>query len=192
MNNAPNRTLSIGFLNVISISEKPSVSASGETASFISCIPYISTANPTMIVPMSCRFFFLLIISIAIPIKAMMGAKFSGFSIETAMLSLLMPAVLSSHAVNVVPILEPIITPTVCSSCIMPELTSPTSMTVRADDDCTAMVIPAPSARLLTGFEVIFFSVLSSLPPATFSRLFDITCIPKRKNANPPHRVHIE
>jgi len=34
----------------------------------------------------------------------------------------------------------------------MPELTSPTSITVRADDDCTAIVIPAPSARL---FELI-------------------------------------
>ena len=121
-----------------------------------------------------------------------MGAKFSGFSIEISMLSLLMPAVLNSHAVSVVPTFEPMITPTVCSSCMMPEFTSPTSITVIADEDWTAIVIPAPSARLLNGFDVIFLRVASSLPPAIFSKLCDITCIPKRKNASPPHRVHIE
>ena len=37
----------------------------------------------------------------------------------------------------------------------MPELTRPTSMTVIAEDDWIAMVMPAPSARLAKGFEVI-------------------------------------
>ena len=39
------------------------------------------------------------------------------------------------HGVNVVPILEPIITPMVCDIFIIPELTKPTSITVTALDD---------------------------------------------------------
>ena len=55
-----------------------------------------------------------------------------------------------------------------------------------------AMVMPAPRSRLLKGLEVSFFRVSSSFPPAIFSRLEDIMCIPNRKNARPPHRVNTE
>ena len=55
-----------------------------------------------------------------------------------------------------------------------------------------AIVITAPRIRLLPGLEVSVFSMSSSLPPATFSRLPDITCIPKRKKASPPQSVIIE
>ena len=51
------------------------------------------------------------------------------------MLSPLMPERESIHAVRVVPMLPPSITLTVCSSCIMPLFTRPTSITVRAEDD---------------------------------------------------------
>ena len=84
----------------------------------------------------------------------------------------------SSHAVSVVPILEPIITPMVCRSSITPEFTRPTSITVIAEEDWMAMVIPAPSKRLLIGLEVMRLSSFSSLPPAIFSRLLDITVMP--------------
>ena len=53
VNNAPNSTLSMGFLKAVIRFEKPSISARGETAFFISSIPNISTAKPTMIVPIS-------------------------------------------------------------------------------------------------------------------------------------------
>ena len=39
------------------------------------------------------------------------------------------------QAVRVVPILEPMMTPTVCPSSITPEFTSPTSITVMAEED---------------------------------------------------------
>ena len=192
VNSAPIATLTTGFLKAVRRSVKPGRSASGLTAFFISSMPYISTAKPTRIVPISCRFLFFEIISMIMPARATNGAKCSGLSIEIRMLSLFIPAVLRSHAVSVVPMFEPIITPTVCSSCIIPEFTSPTSITVIAEEDCTAMVIPAPRARLLNGFEVIFFRVISSFPPAIFSRYCDMMCIPKRKNANPPQSVHTE
>ena len=53
VNTAPSRTLRSGFLNATRSLLKPSVYARGDTASFISSMPNISTAKPTMIVPMS-------------------------------------------------------------------------------------------------------------------------------------------
>ena len=59
-----------------------------------------------------------------------------------------------------------------------PELTSPTSMTVTAEEDWMATVMPVPSSRLLNGLEVMRFKMRSSLPPAIFSRLFDMVVMP--------------
>ena len=55
-----------------------------------------------------------------------------------------------------------------------------------------AMVMPAPSSRLLMGLEVMRLSSRSSLPPAIFSRLLDMTVMPYKKKASPPHRVKRE
>ena len=71
---------------------------------------------------------------------------------------------------------------------MIPELTRPTSITVTAEEDCTAMVMAAPSSILTHGLAVIVFSSCSSLPPAIFSRLLDITFMPNRKNASPSIR----
>ena len=68
----------------------------------------------------------------------------------------------------------------------MPELTRPTSITVTAEDDWTAMVMTAPRARLSRGLAVILRSISSSLPPAIFSRLDDMTFMPYRKKVKPP------
>ena len=73
----------------------------------------------------------------------------------------------------------------------MPEFTRPTSMTVTAEEDWIVAVIAMPSSRALSGLSVILRRIFSSLPPAIFSRPFDIVCIPKRKNARPPNRVNI-
>ena len=75
---------------------------------------------------------------------------------------------------------------------MMPEFTRPTSITVSAEEDWMAMVMPMPSSRLLILLEVIFFRMISSLPPASFSRPEDMTFIPYRKNARPPSRVITE
>ena len=74
------------------------------------------------------------------------------------------------QAVSVVPKSEPIITQTVCSISMMPELTRPTSITVSAEEDWMAIVTTAPSTRLFHLLEVIFFRIDSRRPPAIFSR----------------------
>ena len=145
-----------------------------------------------MMIPTSLRFSFLLPIIIITPISAMTGEKFSGFNIEMNRLSLSIPERLRIHAVRVVPMLEPMMTPTVWASSMMPEFTSPTSITVSADEDWIAIVTIAPKNKLLIGFEVTSLSIFWRLPPASFSRLPDITCIPKRKKASPPHNCNIE
>ena len=66
-----------------------------------------------------------------------------------------MPERLKIHAVTVVPMFEPMMTPMVCPSSMMPELTRPTSMTVIAEEDWIAMVMPMPSKRALKRFEVM-------------------------------------
>ena len=96
------------------------------------------------------------------------------------------------QAVRVVPTLEPMMTPTVCPSSIMPEFTRPTSITVMALEDWMAMVMPAPSSRLLNRLSVIFRSICSSLPPASFSSRDDMRDMPYRKKATPPQRVNRE
>ena len=123
------------------------------------------------------------------PTSASRGEKFSGLSMARNRLSLWMPVRLKSQAVRVVPMLAPKITLRVWEKCMMPELTRPTSMTVEAEDDCMAMVITAPSPRLMRGLAVIFFRVPSSLPPERRSRLWLMTCMPKRKNARPHSKL---
>ena len=103
-----------------------------------------------------------------------------------------MPDNANSQTVSVVPILEPIKMPMVCPSCMIPELTRPTSMTVTAEEDCTAAVIPMPNSRLFHLFEVIFCRITSNLPPASFSKPEDITFMPYKKNARPPNKVRKE
>ena len=122
----------------------------------------------------------------------MTGENTSGFSSRSQTTSLSIPDRDKIQAVRVVPTLEPMITPTVCPSSMIPEFTRPTSITVMAEEDWMAIVMPAPSKRLLKRLSVIFFSSCSSRPPASFSRLADMVDIPKRKKARPPHRVITE
>ena len=97
-------------------------------------MPYIRTAKPSITEPASLRLSDLLAIIISTPIKAMIGEKASGLRSFKNILLLLIPTKLSNQAVTVVPILVPMITPTDCSSVIMLELTSPTSITVTAEE----------------------------------------------------------
>ena len=155
-------------------------------------MPYIRTAKPIMIRPTSRRRWRLEPMISRMPARAIRGEKFSGFKRFTKMLSLSMPVRERIHAVRVVPMLEPMMTPMVCPSSMTPEFTRPTSITVMAEEDWMAMVMPAPSSRLLKGLEVMRLSMRSSLPPAIFSRLLDMTVMPYKKNARPPQRVKTE
>ena len=129
---------------------------------------------------------------ITMPTMANRGAKFSGFSICIQTASLSMPDRLKIHEVKVVPMLAPKMIWRVCAKSMMPELTRPTIITVVAEEDWMAMVMTAPITKLMMGFAVIFFSRSSSLPPAIFSKLPDMTFIPNRKKARPPMRVMTE
>ena len=75
VNTVPTRTPSNGLLKAVRICENSGMSAKGLTESFISCMPYISTAKPMKIEPM---LFFLSLFPIMkkmIPINATMGEK---------------------------------------------------------------------------------------------------------------------
>ena len=71
----------------------------------------------------------------------------------------------------------------------MPELTRPTSITVMAEEDWIAMVMPAPRPMPAKRFEVTFFSERSKEPPASLERPLDRTFMPYMKNARPPKSI---
>ena len=82
--------------------------------------------------------------------------------------------------------MAPIITFTACSSCIIPEFTKPTTITMVAVEDWITAVTPAPTKTALTGLLVSFSSIFSSLLPETLDRPSPIMCIPYRNRASPP------
>ena len=162
------------------------MSASGATAPLIVSIPNIRIANPRRILPIS--FFLelsLQVIVIIIPITASTGENDDGFKrlIHPAPL---IPVSDNIHEVTVVPILAPIIIPTACESCIIPELTKPTTITVVADDDCITAVTAIPSNTAIILLEVSFSSICSNLPPDSFAKESPMTFIPYKNKASPP------
>ncbi len=175
---APTNTPITGFLNIIKRLVNSGISASGSRALLMVSIPVISIAKPAIIVPIS---FFLVLLAKSImktPIMAKIGENDDGFSILIKKLSLSIPARLSTHDVTVVPILAPIIIPTACPSCIIPELTNPTTITVVAEEDCITAVTIAPSSTASEVFDVNFSSIPSSFPPDVLASPSPMICIP--------------
>ena len=181
-----------GWLNLVMSWAKAGESARGLTASVIRFMPKMRTAKPTRTVPMLCFLSLLQSMVMMTPTMAKTREKFSGLSICIQTASLSMPDRLRIQEVRVVPMLAPKMMWRVWEKSMMPELTRPTIMTVVAEEDWMAMVMTAPMTRLMRGLAVIFFSSSSSLPPAIFSRLPDMTFMPKRKKARPPMRVMTE
>ena len=77
-----------------------------------------------------------------------------------------MPPRLSSHAVTVVPIFAPMITPIACLSVISPEFTKPTTITVVADELCITAVTTSPVKKPVIVLPVILPSVVRRRLPA--------------------------
>ena len=177
-----------GLENMVSIFVNSGTSLSGATAPLIISIPNISTVNPRSIPPISCFFSDLVNMRNIIPITASIGEKDEGFNILINILSLCIPVRLSIHDVTVVPIFAPMMIPTACLSFMMPEFTSPTTITVVADDDWITPVTAAPSRTPFIGVDVSFSSIFSSLPPAVLARPSPITFIPYKNIASPPRR----
>ena len=168
-----------GKLNAVRILVKLSISRRGAMEPDIMVIPCIRIAKPTSIVPISFFFCFLDAMISKMPISANISEKHLGSKSLRNMLSLLsIPDRDRIHAVSVVPISEPNITPIVCPRSMIPELTKPTSITVIAEDDWMAIVMIAPIAKPLKGLSVAFLNNFSSLPPAVFLRESDRSFIP--------------
>ena len=110
-------------------------SARGFTAPLILSIPNISTAKPSIIVPMSFLRELFVNVSNIIPTIARIGEKELGFNRLIKKLLLSIPVRLKIQDVIVVPILAPIMIPTACVSFMIPEFTKPTTITVVADED---------------------------------------------------------
>ena len=170
-----------GLVNAVRIWANSGVSASGAMESRIMTVPYIRMAKPTRIVPVLRILPSLYLVRRTMPIKAARGENASGLSSWSQMASLSMPDRDKIQAVRVVPMLEPIITPMVCPSSMMPELTRPTSMTVTAVEDWMAMVMPAPRTNALKRLEVIFLSSCSNFPPASPAGRTVWTCRTERR-----------
>ena len=132
----PARTPRKGLWNAVRIFVKLSISRSGAIEVDIMVIPCMRIEKPMSIEPISLCLCCLQTMSIMIPIRATNRAKHEGFRNCRRILSFpSMPDRDKIHAVSVVPISEPKITPTVWGSSMIPELTKPMSMTVMADDD---------------------------------------------------------
>ena len=143
VNTAPASTPRIGFENRSSRLRKLSLVRSGETAPLIASMPYIKTAKPSRIEPVSfCR--SLPAMMRTMPTSARTGVNDEGLSSWMKRLDPSRPAKLKSHAVTVVPTFAPMITWIACLSVIRPEFTKTTTMTVVADDDWMTAVTPRP------------------------------------------------
>ena len=162
---SPIRVPSTGLLNISRMDVKRLSSARGATASDIVSIPNIRMANPIRIIPILCFFSFLENMRKQMPISARTGENEEGLSrlIHTAFP--LTPVRESSQEVTVVPMLAPMITPTACSSFMIPELTKPTTMTVVADEDWMTAVTARPRRTPEKRVEVSFSSSCSMRPP---------------------------
>ena len=142
--------------------------------------PTKRTPKPTRISLTSFTFSLFANSIIKAPIPINRGAKNSGLSMEPHSL------MDTSHAVIVVPILAPMITPTACTSVIRPAFTKPTTITVVAELLCIIAVTPAPTRIPISRFRVRNSSRCFILSPADFCRPSAMTFIPYKNIPRPP------
>ena len=123
------------------------------------------------------------------PIKARTGVKEVGFSSCITRLSLEIPPRDKIHAVTVVPILAPMITPMDCFRVMSRELTKPTTITVVAEELWITAVTPRPVRKPLILLSVSLPRRAFRLLPARRSRPSPMTVIPNRNRQRPPIKV---
>ena len=90
-----------------------------------------------------------------------------------------------THAVIVVPRLEPMIRLIALLSSIIPELTRPTERTVIAEEDCTIAVTSVPNRNAKNQLFVSFPIKRLSAPPVSIVRESLSLFIPARNSASP-------
>lgn len=103
-----------------------------------------------------------------------------------AAISTLKPRADMIHAVTVVPILAPIMTPIDWVSVRRPAFTKLTTITVVADEDWMSAVINIPVSTPVTLFVVIAVSIRRKLSPANFCRPSLMIFIPYKNSAKEP------
>lgn len=90
------------------------------------------------------------------------------------------------HAVIVVPMLAPKMTPTDFASGSKPAFTKLTTITVVADDDCMIAVINNPVKTPVNRLEVMEDNIPRMPSPATFCKASLIIFIPSKKRPSEP------
>ncbi len=122
------------------------------------------------------------------PTATKIGARFDGLKSRVIRPPSSISASRRIWLVTVVPMLAPMITPMACESCMMPEFTRPTTITVVPELEWMSALIAAPSSTASHVDEVIFCRMLSILPPAHFSSPVPIMDMPYKNSARPPTR----
>lgn len=95
------------------------------------------------------------------------------------------------HAVNVVPMLAPMMTDMACASVSKPALTNDTVMTVVAVEDCTETVTSIPVNTPVMRFVVIAPSTWRNCGPANFCKDSLMAFMPNMSNAKEPKSLRM-
>ena len=125
--------------------------------------------------------FFLLPLS-----EKISGMPTASRGMAKAAMSTLKPTAVIIHAVTVVPMLAPMMTPIASERVIRPAFTKLTTITVVAEDDWMRAVSVTPVSTPMNLFLVIHARILRRRSPANFSRPSLIIFIPKRKRPSEP------
>ena len=120
-------------------------------------------------------------------LENIIGIPIASRGIANAAMSTLKPMADITHAVTVVPMLAPIMTPIACARVISPAFTKLTTITVVADDDCIIAVITIPVMTPIKRLLVIAARMARNLLPANFSSPSLIIFIPYRNKASEPN-----
>ena len=185
----PARTPRMGFCSVVNRRTNSSDSRSVLTESVIMPMPMNSKPKPMKIWPMSRLRGDLMNTNSTAPTNARMGANVAGLRNSISMPP---PEISESRMiwpVTVVPMLAPMMMPMAWESCMMPELTRPTTMTVVPELDWMSAVMTAPRATARQVDEVSFCRMLSILPPAYFSSPVPMMDMPYKNSARPPAKL---
>ena len=114
------------------------------------------------------------------------GMPIANIGMANAAILTLKPTAEIIHAVTVVPMLAPMMTPIDCTNVIRPAFTKLTTITVVALDDWMSAVMRIPVSTPITRFFVMAAKIPRRRSPANFSRPSDIVFIPKRNSASEP------
>ena len=148
-------------------------------------MPNISTAKPIRISPMWRLTCALVNIRKMIPATAMTPVR---VAVDSNVFKPPAPSIYErqmTQPVTLVPRMAPRITLTLRFTCIMPELTKPTTITEVAQEDWITAVTPVPSSSPRRGVPESRYKISSSLLPATFFKPSPISVMPKRNSATP-------